>query len=257
MKTSERGRAEAYFERARVELEKQYQSQGLLWLVESWRTALRAEDKSWQHAARVSLSAWSRYACSLQGKFQRTWKEADGGPNESPPLALLSRDGNSVLMMSDEGDLAVWDTATGNRIGPQLEQGNSLISNAVSPDGRMVLTQKSDHTARIWNPFTGEFLGAALKHQQFVNDAAITPDGRTVVTATERTARLWDAATGRQIGMPMVHDGHLEKVSFSPSGLAVLTRETDRATHLETIRLWDALTGKAIGTPMPQKQICS
>ena len=46
------------FDRGQAAFEKEQIGQGLLWMIESWRSAIAAGDPVWQHAARANLAAW-------------------------------------------------------------------------------------------------------------------------------------------------------------------------------------------------------
>ncbi len=72
LKESERNQAAATFERARLELERDYRARGLLALVETWRAAERAADPDWQRTARSALAVWCRMASPLKGFFEDT-----------------------------------------------------------------------------------------------------------------------------------------------------------------------------------------
>jgi hypothetical protein len=53
---SNRRLAMIHFERAQRAFDSGRVDRGLLWLVESWRHAIRAGDREWQHLARANIS---------------------------------------------------------------------------------------------------------------------------------------------------------------------------------------------------------
>src|SRR4029077_10160985 len=61
LRESNRRLARVHFERAQNAFEKEQIGPGLGRLIQSWRSAVAADDPGWQHAARASLSAWSRH----------------------------------------------------------------------------------------------------------------------------------------------------------------------------------------------------
>ena len=61
LKESNRRLARVNFERAQNAFEKDQIGPGLSRLIQSWRSAVAADDPGWQHAARAGLSAWSRH----------------------------------------------------------------------------------------------------------------------------------------------------------------------------------------------------
>ena len=69
LKESERRLAVLNFERGQAACEKGEIGPGLLRLVESWRSAVAADDPGWRHTARASLSAWQAPSRRTQGRF--------------------------------------------------------------------------------------------------------------------------------------------------------------------------------------------
>jgi WD40 repeat protein/serine/threonine protein kinase/tetratricopeptide (TPR) repeat protein len=282
LKESNRRLARVHFERAQNAFEKDQIGSGLIRLVQSWRSAIAADDPDWQHAARAGLSAWSRHytetrailshagpvvsiAFSPDGKTvltgsidhtARLWDAVTGRPI-APPLqhehrvkcVAFSPGGKTVLTGSDDKTARLWDAATGEAIGIPMRHQNGVWAVAFSPDGRTVLTGSIDHTARLWDAATGEAIGIPMRHQNAVWAVAFGPDGRTVLTGSEDgTARLWDARADRPLGLPLLHRSWVEALAFSPDGKTVLTGSFDH-----TARLWDAATGQPIGEPLPHQ----
>jgi hypothetical protein len=139
----------------------------------------------------------------------------------------------------------LWDTATGQPLGPPLTHRGPVYAVAFSPDGKTVITGSWDNTARLWDATTGRPLGPPLTHRSMVYSVAFSPDGNTVLTGCrDNTARLWDASTGQPLGGPMTHLGRpitqksgVEAVAFSPDGKTVATGSGD-----QTARLWVVAT---------------
>ena len=79
---------------------------GLLWMVESWRSAVDAGDPAWQHAARANLAAW-----------QPRSPPAQEGPVPSMPVhhAAFSPDGRTVI----SGEQGRHGAALGRRHRPE------------------------------------------------------------------------------------------------------------------------------------------
>jgi WD40 repeat protein/serine/threonine protein kinase/tetratricopeptide (TPR) repeat protein len=224
------------FERASNAFEKEQIGPGLLRLVQSWRSAIAADDAGWQHTARMALSIWQR-----QYLGPRTILHHEKGVHE----IAFSPDGKTVLTGSFDHTARLWDAASGQPIGSPMLHQNEVLAVAFSPDGKAVLTGSMDNTVRLWDA-TGRPLIAPLRHNDWVNVVAFSPDGKTVLSGSfDFTARLWDATTGRPIGSPMRHLEAIEAIAFSPDGKAVLTGSRDN-----TARLWDATTGQPLGPPL-------
>ena len=273
-------RARTNFERGQGACERGEIGPGLLYFIESWRSAIEAHDLGLAHAARANLSAWRHQAPRLLRQFPSTnvgrisryspdgktvltgsadqtarlWDAATGSPIGAPLMhqgpvyhALYSPDGKTVLTGSTDQTARLWDAATGTPIGaPSLNQGRAGAI-AYGRDVKTVLTVTADGTPRVWAAAAGgSLLGRPLSHRANIQSVAFRPDGNAVVLGgTDGSARIWDTVTGSPSGARLSHHGAVNAVAFSPDGRIVLTGSSDRSA-----RLWDAATGAALGTPL-------
>jgi len=182
------------FERAQRAFDTGQVNYGIFWLVESWRYALKADDRTWQHLARANLSFW-RYNCpEIIGVFSH--------PATVFQVAF-SPDGKTILTRGDDNTARLWDVATGRPIGQPMVNEGDIRSAAFNLDGSTILAGCSDNGARLWDAATGEPIGPALEQGGSVNSGAFTIDGKSFVTVSdnstskrffsvsENTARLW------------------------------------------------------------------
>ncbi len=100
-------RARTNFERGRAACDRGEIGPGLLYFVESWRSAVEAGDTSLAHAARASLSAWRHQAPRLLRQFPHTDKNSIS-QCRFPPRRQGRGDGGSDKMVR------LWDAATGD-----------------------------------------------------------------------------------------------------------------------------------------------
>jgi len=227
-----------HFERAQRAFDGGQVNHGLLWLVETWRYAAKADDHAWQHLARMNLSFW-RYNCPelKQVFFHGT----------SVHQVAFSPDGRTILTRSEVGSARLWDAASGRPVGQTLRHEGLITASEFSPDGRRVLTGSTDKTARLWDATNGQAIGKPLEHQGDVNSVAFSPDGKVAVTGGEDTlVRIWDTTTGQPLGKSIRHGGSVTSVGYSPDGKTILTMGRNDVTA----RLWDAATHEPAGSPM-------
>ena len=107
-------------------------------------------------------------------------------------------EGRTLLVGSIDKTARLWDSATGQSIGPPFEHESSLVGVAVSPNGRMFLTASFDGVVRFWDATTGKPVGPALRHPRLAPKmrsddrpvVAFHPSGDWALSAG-RTLRLW------------------------------------------------------------------
>ena len=214
------------FERAETALNDDQVGLGLLWLVESYRSADAAGDRTWRRLARLNLAHWAGRHPTLEAVFP--------GAN----AAAYSPDGETILT-GGIGQAQLWDAASGKPVRQPLAHPSGVNRVAFSPNGKTALTVGGTEV-RLWDVAAGRPVAAPLHHQGDVHAAVFSLDGKVVATGSDdKTARLWDAATGQPIGQPLAHKAAVGSVAFSPDGKTVLTGSADQAA-----RLWDAHTGR-------------
>jgi WD40 repeat protein len=161
----------------------------------------------------------------------------------------FSPDGHRIASGSYDHTVRMWDTATGQPVGPPItDHTGPVYSVAFSPDGHLIVSGSQDKTVRVWDTATRKPVGQPLTgHTDAVWSVAFSPDGHRIVSGSgDKTVRVWDVATGQPIGAPLT--GHAEAVSsvaFSPDGKRIASGGADK-----TVRVWDAVTGQPVGQPL-------
>jgi WD40 repeat protein/tetratricopeptide (TPR) repeat protein len=199
------------------------------------------------------------YAGNVDIGMAWLWQVPD--PPEGPVLihgqpmtcAVFSPNGKTLLTASDDGQVRLWDAATGQPLGPALMQGSGVLIATFSPNGKTVVVGTRGVGTHVWDVETGKPVCEPLPHPH-VMAVAFSPDGKTILTAGETDhrnqgeVRMWEAATGRPVGRPLPHKGPVYALAVSPDGRTVLTGSTDR-----TARLWEAATSRPVGEPLQHR----
>jgi serine/threonine protein kinase len=169
---SNRRLAAFYFERGHTSCERGDTGPGLLWLVESWRSAEAADDPGWRRTAQASLYAWQRHHTGIRAVYSH-----DGWVGS----VAFRPDGEAVLTGGGDEMARLWDAATGRPLGPPMNHQGPVDTVAFSPDGKTVVTGGRYRPARLWDAATGRPLATPLTHQG-VEAVAFSPDGKAVLT---------------------------------------------------------------------------
>jgi WD40 repeat protein len=122
-------------------------------------------------------------------------------PSVNAVLALaFSMDARVLVSAESDGQIRMWDAASG-RLLQTLEEHAGLIFSVVwSPDGKILARDGYDPHIRLWElaeDDSGEFKFKPIKtlngHTHMVWGLAFSPDGRKLASASwDMTVRFWD-----------------------------------------------------------------
>jgi len=150
-----------------------------------------------------------------------------------------SPDGSILAAANLDGEMILWDAATGEELVQLSGHEGEIIGLAFSPDGQRLATASPDGTARVWDASSGEPLLTLAGEGYGFYDVAWSPDGATLVTVGERSESiLWDAASGEELLRLPGPEGEVYGAAFSPDGRYVATANADG-----TASVWAATTG--------------
>jgi WD40 repeat protein len=146
------------------------------------------------------------------------------------------------------GVIHLWDTTTGQRLGPKDAHQDVALCVAYAPDGKTLASGSRDRTVRLWDPATGKALAVWAGHEDQVLAVAFGPGGKLLASGSQdKTVCVWDTATGQKIHR-LQHEGGVYGVTFSGDGTMLATADGLSA------RLWNARTGKQLHQWKARKQ---
>lgn len=218
------------FDREQAAFEQGQVAEGMLWMIESWRSAGAAGDPAWQRAARANLAEWRPSLPRLRAVLSHPSPVDD---------AAFSPDGKAVVTCGDDRTAQLWDVATASPIGETMRHDAEVTCVAFSADGRVILTGSNDRTARLWDAAGGRPAGRPIAHAKAVVAVAFRGDGTHFLTGCQDgTVRSWETATGQPSATPVDHGLEMFVVAPSADGKSFLT-----AGNTSGVRLWNATTG--------------
>jgi WD40 repeat protein len=154
----------------------------------------------------------------------------------------FSPDGKFVASGHDDGDIKLWNGASGKPVRGFKHDTYSISSLAFTPDGT-ILAAQGVFAISLWDVASGALV-RNLEGQTdpvYFQAMAMSPDGTHVASgSTDDLIRVWDAQTGTTL---LSLKGHMEDgnaVVFSPDGTTLASAADDK-----TVKLWDVASAKS------------
>ncbi len=158
----------------------------------------------------------------------------------------FSPDGRWLVSGTTEGEIRMWDVATGEALAvfaEPTEQENlgHISAVAFSPD-RALLAAGTPSQLHLWDVRTGHkifsvstvYKRGRVTHHDYPRVLVFSPDGAILVSGHSGTIQLWDVKTGDRIAALDGHTQEVETLKFSPDGKMLVSTAQDG-----TIFLWD------------------
>lgn len=168
-------------------------------------------------------------------------------------------DSNRLATACFDGDVRVWNVATGVLEFTLSGQKVRLFGIASDPDGKLLIATGSNGSVQVWDVATRELRSRLEGHKGFVWRASVHPQGNRVATSgSDNTVRIWRMSDGECLDV-LPHPGgeqattnHSLPVRYSPDGAWLASGDQlgnvilrDASTHeirmtLEhDVRAWD------------------
>lgn len=151
----------------------------------------------------------------------------------------FSPDGNKIASSSTDGEIRLWQVATGQQLLQWKAHSNWVRSIAFSPDGKTIGSGSADCSVKIWDTETAECLHHCLGHSSRVWSVVFSPNGELLASSSDdQTIRFWKVSTGEYLQSLIGHTGRIRAIAFSSDGHNLVSASDD-----QTIRIWDVTTG--------------
>lgn len=163
----------------------------------------------------------------------------------------LSHDGGRLAAGTGDGDVHLWDAASGGVLGRLSSRRAAIESLTFTPDGRRLAVGSADGRITVWSVEERMVLRDLVGHDAAVAALAYHPDGDRLASGSlDGTARLW-RTTGPVRLTELAVAAAVTQAAFSPDGRLVAIGcdeggrvEVWRVATADRIALLDGGTGR-------------
>ncbi|KAH7862260.1 hypothetical protein Vadar_002186 [Vaccinium darrowii] len=156
----------------------------------------------------------------------------------------LSSDGQFAISGSWDGELRLWDLATGTTVRRFVGHTKDVLSVAFSADDSRIASASRDNSIKIWN-IQGECkytIQDGDGHSDWVSCVRFSPYRPTFLSSSwDRTVKIWNLTNGKLRSTLAGHSGYVNTVAVSPDGSLFVSGGKDGV-----ILMWDLNEGKRL-----------
>jgi WD40 repeat protein len=143
---------------------------------------------------------------------------------------------------TEGGDVAIWNTQTGESEWKIRGSDRLIMFLAFSPDGRKVAGGGEENLVKVWDSGNGSLLLNLEGHHEPVTSVAFSPDGKRLASSgVDNIAIVWDTNTGDRLLTLSGHTDVVWGVAFSPDASRIASSSRDG-----TAIIWDAESGSEL-----------
>lgn len=179
-----------------------------------------------------------------QGHSARIWDVA------------FSVDGRSLISVSDDKSIRIWNSSTGElkqTLRGQIGDGSEgkIYTLALSPNERYIAVGgflsydgSGSGNIRIIDIKSNKQVARLIGHTNVVHSVNFSKDGRYLVSgSSDNSIRIWNVSSKRQIAKLKGHTNAIYGVVFSPDGSKIVSASYDKS-----VKIWDWRNKQVIKT---------
>jgi hypothetical protein len=165
-----------------------------------------------------------------------------GHPREVREL-VVAPDGSWLASADYDGEVRIWDPATGTASHVLTGHTKVVTALAVAPDGSWLASADYGGEVRIWDPATGTANHVLTGHTNTVRALVVAQDGAWLAVAggqpvTAGQVWIWDPTTGITGHILTGHTSGIVALVVAPDGSWLAS-----ADYGGEVRIWDTNTG--------------
>jgi WD40 repeat protein len=211
-----------------------------------WDLSTNRPRYTWQHTGyvwRVAFNSNSTLLASVgSDNFLRLWNTRNGNQSRalrsSAPLRglAISPNGRQILTGSEEGEVILWETSSGDKLMSRSEHDASVNAVAFSPDGNRAASLDGVGMLVIWDLTTGESQQAIQAHDAQAFALLWMPESNIIITgADDGRLILWDGTTGDYLTEQALPNRYIRAIAHTPDETAVLIGTDDGTLILSNL----------------------
>jgi WD40 repeat protein len=193
------------------------------------------------------------------GRLMRTLV---GSPFYRPRIAAFSPNGARLVAACDDGEVQIWDVASGLELmeSSEVKELSGIIAVAFAPDGRHFAAAGFMGTIHLWdadNSGRHRLLVDLGRRTSGSQSLAFSPDGKLLACTVRTDIRLLNAETGAVASeIKNAHGDEVLSLAFEPGGKTLISagdsqyRPVPGKPDLEEceprLRIWDVATHKVV-----------
>ena len=221
-----------------------------IWEVDSGREISGSPLIHSHELSKVRFSPEGRWLATMADNNVRVWYFED--QRQFPAVmgarrvqsGVLSPDGKWVVTGTADGQVAMWDSETGQPRWPMSgrRHDGAVLHLAIDRTGSLLASAGEDGRVCIWLAATGALVGSPIVHKDQVNWTEFSPNSESIATASNSNRVYhWKVKTGEKIA-EFVQSSDCFTVTFDSTGKRLLSAGDD-----STARLISANSGREIG----------
>lgn len=161
---------------------------------------------------------------------------------------LFTPDGQSVISISHDKTIRIWDSGSGElkkTLRGQIGDGSQgkIYSAALSPNGRLLAvggffsygTNREYGAVRIIDLKRNKMIAKLTGHTDVVFTVAFSKDGKYIASGSgDKTVKVWDVRRKRLVATLKGHKNSIYEVAFAPNGSQLVSGSYDK-----TVKIWN------------------
>ncbi|MFN0124399.1 MAG: protein kinase domain-containing protein, partial [Blastocatellia bacterium] len=150
--------------------------------------------------------------------------------------------GARLVSQTSNGDIRIWDTATGRELAPIHDDEMNARCLAISPDGKLFAQGKGNGRCNIYDVERGTRLTTLECSQREITAVAFSPDGQTLAASSDDgMVGVWSVPSWRAQTNFKALSRRIRAIVFTPDSRQLLAGGNE-----EAVTVWDPLTGKQV-----------